>query len=94
MKDPQLIPAAAFEAGTVNQPNRARQYQAAQHKTPEKLLEGVNAAGAIARGARADLDRLQHRMNLQLRNSIIVALLTGAMMRGPDLWHWLSALLK
>lgn len=91
--DPKIIPVEAFQAGTVDQPDRSRQYQHAQAKTPEKLLEGVNATGAIARGARRDLDRIQKRMDLQLRNSLVIAASAALLARAPEIWGWLLRLL-
>lgn len=97
MRDPHLIPHEAFEANTVNKPDRSAQYRSAIHKSPDKLLEAVNATGAIARSAKFQADRLQSQMNLKLRYSIYTAVITGAIARAPEiyrgfLWllrHWL-----
>lgn len=95
MAAPEIIPVEAIQAGTVNEPNRSRQYQAAIHKTPEKLLEGVNVAGAIARGARTDLDKLQRQMmNLKLRNSVVVAIVTALLVKLPEIWAWLGGMAR
>jgi hypothetical protein len=79
--------------GTLNQVKRAPQYRGEEYTKPEKLLEAVNAAGDLARGVQADLGKVQnHLYNLKLRNSLIVASVTAALMRAPEIWAWLVRL--
>lgn len=90
--DPEIIPVEAIQAGTVGLADRSRQYQHAQAKTPDNLLKGVNATGAIARGTRRDIDRIQKQMNLKLRNQIVIIAVTALLVRAPEICAWLLRL--
>jgi hypothetical protein len=94
MKDPNFIPAEAIQAGTVGQPDRSRQYQHADAKTPDKLLEGVNVAGAIARGTRRDLDQIREELDLKLRNSLIIAASAALLARLPEIFAFVIRILQ
>lgn len=91
--DPKIIPAEAIQAGTVDQPDRSRQYQHAQAMTPEMLLKGVNVGNAIARGTRRDVDQIREELDLKLRNSLIIAASAALLARAPEIWGWLLRML-
>ena len=81
--------------GTLGKIDRRAQYNGPERATPGALLEAVNALGNHTRGLRADTGRLSQQVfNLKLRNSVIVAIVTGVLARGPEIVTWLIRILR
>lgn len=79
----------AEQLGTLDKVKRAPQYQDPKQAEPRALLNAVNVQGDHVRQAQADVGKLQHKVyNLKLRNAIIVAMLTAALMRLPEIVDW------
>lgn len=67
----------AKRLGTYKQIDRSAQYRDAHNAQPGAILKAVNALGTHTRALQAEKERMQHKMNLQLRNSVIVAIVTA-----------------
>lgn len=67
----------AKRLGTYGKIDRSAQYRDAQHAQPGTILKAVNALGNNTRTLQSEKDRMDHKMNLQLRNSVIVAIVTA-----------------
>lgn len=85
MNPPKNIPLPVFyraqRAGTFNKDDRTEQYDSAEYATPAELLKATNAHGNQLRKLQTDKDRLQRQlMNLKLRNSLIVSIVTGVVL--------------
>ena len=81
--------------GTLNKIDRRPQYSSPQHAKPEALLEAVNELGNNTRGVQKDLGQIQRQVfNLKLRNAIVVAVVTGALARAPEIAAWLVRLFQ
>lgn len=67
----------AKRLGTYEKIDRSAQYRDAQHAQPGTILKAVNALGNHTRALQSEKERMQRKMNLQLRNSLIVAVVTA-----------------
>jgi hypothetical protein len=95
MSEPNLIPLAAVRAGTVDKIDRRRQYEDPEFQHPATLLTAVNAQGNHIRGLQSDTGRIQNQVfNLKLRNSIIVAIVTGVVARAPEIFAFVARLVR
>ena len=94
-KDKAAVLERAQRLGTLNQIDRKPQYSAPECAKPEALLEAVNVQGNHIRGVQADVGRVQHQVyNLRLRNSLIVAAVTAALTRAPEIWAWVAKFVR
>lgn len=86
----------AKRLGTYNQIDRRAQYDGPDRAQPGALLDAVNVQGNYIRQLQADKDRMQRSlMNLKLRNSLIVAIVTSIGWKlveffGPIALRWLG----
>lgn len=81
----------AKRLGTLDKIDRRIQYSGPERARPEALLESVNALWPHLRGVQSDVGKIQRRiLNLQLRNGIIVAVLTALLARAPEIYAWLA----
>jgi hypothetical protein len=96
MRDPNLTGLTdpidvAKQLGTYEKIDRTPQYTNSEQEQPSKLLKAVNAQGNHIRGLQVDTGRIQQQVfNLKLRNAIVVAVVTGALARAPEIWAWLA----
>jgi len=92
---PPEVLALAARLGTKDEINRTPQYQGDKWSQPHELLRTVNVQGNHIRGVQAEVGRVQHQIyNLQLRNSIVVAIVTALLVKAPEIAAWGYALLK
>lgn len=76
---PTEVKERAQRLGTWRQINRDPQYEGPDRAHPLALLNAVNKQGNYIRALQVEKDRMQHMMNLRLRNSIIVAFVTSVL---------------
>jgi hypothetical protein len=67
----------AKRIGTYEQIDRSRQYATPDHAEPAALLKTVNVQSNRVRAIQSANDRMERRMNLTLRNSLIVSVVTA-----------------
>lgn len=85
----------ALRMGTFGKIDRTEQYKGSDRATPHQLLRAVNKANNDVRALQAEKDRIYQKIfNLKLRNAVIVASITGAIARGPEIWAWISGLFR
>lgn len=81
--------------GTLNKVDRRAQYEGPERARPEALLEAVNAQGNHIRGLQSDTGKLQRDLyNLKLRNGIITAVVTAALVKAPEILSFLAPLFR
>lgn len=84
----------AEQCGTYGKPIRDAQYDPKrfpEEKSPERLLLAVNTHGNYIRQLQIDKERIRRQvMNLKLRNGLVVAVVTAALTRAPEILRWLA----
>jgi hypothetical protein len=90
----------AKKLGTLDKVDRTPQYEdPSEWAKPEKLLTAVNVQGNHVRRAQKDIGEVRHdvqdlklRMNLQLRNTVVTAIVTAVLMKAPEIFSFLYRL--
>lgn len=75
--DSEIAIERAKRLGTYQKIDRRAQYETPDRAQPGALLHAVNSLGNHTRALQSEKERMQRKMNLQLRNSLIVAVVTA-----------------
>jgi len=84
-------------------PTEQRARNRAQHNNPRKLPEKWIKAYLERRPEQLAEDvlqvydeqfKLQRKMNLKLRNEVVIAVLAGLLARAPEILHWVVAITR
>jgi hypothetical protein len=85
----------ALRMGTFGKIDRTEQYAGLDRAKPEQLLKAVNKANNGIRALQVEKDRIYRTIfNLRLRNSIVVAAVTGLLSNAPAIYRWLHSLFR